>query len=160
VVQSGGVATNLTLNDGTLEVASGGLTSGQLTFGQSSAGSTLVLDAGASLNALVAGFGVFEPGHGTGVKPNEIDLPGIVCGTTKKRSAHRSLTEGGGNLSGTLRVTDGVHTVSIQLLGQYTASEFAAASDGNGGTVITYTASTQTGGPLGHSNTIASPVTS
>lgn len=160
VVQSGGVATNLTLNDGTLEVASGSLTSGQLTFGQSSAGSTLVLDAGASLNALVPGFGVFEPGYGTGVKPDEIDLQGIAFGTTKKSSAHLSFTEAAGNLSGTLAVTDGVHTVSIQLLGQYTASEFAAASDGNGGTLITYTSATQPGGHLGHSNTIASPVTS
>src|SRR5215831_6518941 len=160
LVQSGGLATGADLYGGTLEVASGGLTSGQLTFGQSSAGSTLVLDAGASLNALVAGFGTFEPGYGFGVKPDEIDMQGIAFGTTKKSAARVSFTEAASNLSGTLTVTDGVHTTSIQLLGQYTASEFATASDGNGGTLITYTSATQPGGHLGHSNTIASPVTS
>jgi hypothetical protein len=145
------------LYGGTLEVASGGLMGGQLTFGQDSAGSTLVLDAGAGLNALVAGFGTFEPGYGVGVKPDKIDLQGIAFGTTKKSQV--SFTEAASNLSGTLTVTDGVHTASIQLLGQYTASEFATASDGNGGTLVTYTSATQPGGHLGHSNTIAPPVT-
>src|SRR5262245_8628475 len=101
-----------------------------------------------------------EPGYGTGVKPDEIDLQGIAFGTTKKSSAHLSFTEAAGNLSGTLTVTDGVHTVSLELLGQYTASEFVAASDGHGGTLITYTSATQNGTHHGQSNAIAAAVTS
>jgi len=40
------------------------------------------------------------------------------------------------------------------------ASEFVAASDGHGGTLITFTTATQPGGHLGHSNAVAAPVTS
>jgi hypothetical protein len=138
----GGLATGVDLYGGTLEVASGGLVSGQLTFGQDSAGSTLVLDAGASLNVLVAGFGTFEPGYGVGVKPDKIDLQGISFGTTKKSQV--SFTEAAGNLGGTLTVTDGVHTANIALIGQYTASEFALSNDGHGGTLITFEASSST----------------
>ena len=63
-------------------------------------------------------------------------------------------------LSGTLNVTDGVHTASIQLLGYYMASEFATAGDGHGGTLITFTSATSTNGGHGHGNAIVSPVTS
>jgi hypothetical protein len=45
-----------------------------------------------------------------------------------------SLTETAGNT--TLKVTDGVHTANITLLGQYSASSFAMASDNDGGTLI------------------------
>jgi hypothetical protein len=34
-------------------------------------------------------------------------------------------------------VSDGTHTASLTLIGQYTATSFAAASDGHGGTMIT-----------------------
>ena len=34
-------------------------------------------------------------------------------------------------------MTDGIHTANIALLGSYTASAFAASSDGHGGTLIT-----------------------
>ena len=62
----------------------------------------------------------------------------------------RSFTEAASTLSGTLTVSDGLHTASIQLLGDYTASEFAAASDGNGGTLITFTSATVMAGGNGH----------
>jgi hypothetical protein len=45
------------------------------------------------------------------------------------------------------------------LLGQYTASEFVAASDGHGGTLITYASATTSTSGHGHGNAIASPVT-
>jgi hypothetical protein len=32
--------------------------------------------------------------------------------------------------------TDGVHSATITLLGQYTAGQFTSASDGHGGTLI------------------------
>src|SRR5207248_3814942 len=37
---------------------------------------------------------------------------------------------------GTLNVTDGTHTASIALLGNYMASSFTTASDGHGGTAV------------------------
>jgi hypothetical protein len=39
--------------------------------------------------------------------------------------------------TGNLNLSDGVHAASIQLLGQYTPSQFTFASDGHGGTLIT-----------------------
>ena len=38
--------------------------------------------------------------------------------------------------SGTLMVSDGAHSASIALLGNYLAATFVAASDGNGGTSV------------------------
>jgi hypothetical protein len=48
-----------------------------------------------------------------------------------------SFKEAQGHLSGTLTVTDGTHTASLTLLGQYSAQNFTLASDGHGGTMIT-----------------------
>ncbi|MCW5737528.1 MAG: hypothetical protein KIS73_25615 [Enhydrobacter sp.] len=36
-----------------------------------------------------------------------------------------------------LRISDGTHSATIQLLGNYTASQFAFSSDGHGGTLVT-----------------------
>jgi hypothetical protein len=41
-----------------------------------------------------------------------------------------------GNTGGTLTVSDGTHTASLSLLGQYSAADFALSSDGHGGTLI------------------------
>jgi len=147
VVQSGGIAQNVAQTGGILELASGGLLN---EVGFRGAGS-LVLDASASFHGLVAGFGTSD----------QIDLLDVafVSATTKRGAqTHLSFTEAASNLSGTLTVTDGVHTASIQLLGQYTASEFATASDGHGGTLVTFTSATTVTG--GHGHSIASPVTS
>ena len=84
----------------------------------------------------------------------------MSAATKRGQQSNLSFTEAASNLSGTLTVTDGVHTASIQLLGQYTASEFAAASDGHGGTLITFTSATTATGGHSHGNAIASPVTS
>jgi hypothetical protein len=40
---------------------------------------------------------------------------------------------------GTLTVSDGAHTASIALLGQFAAAGFQAAADNDAGTMITYT---------------------
>ena len=149
LVQSGGVAQNVTLASGTLEVASGGSVN-EVGF----QGGSLVLDASANFHGLVAGFGASD----------QIDLRdvGFVTATSTKKGqqSYLSFTEAASNLSGTLTVNDGTHTANIQLLGQYAASEFTAASDGNGGTLITFTSATLTTGGHGHGNAIASPVTS
>jgi autotransporter passenger strand-loop-strand repeat protein len=148
ILQSGGVTQGVTISGGTLEVANGGVLSGAFLETGS-----LVLDASASFHGLVAGFGASD----------QIDLRdvGFVTATTKKgQQNYLSFTEAASNLSGTLTVNDGAHTANIQLLGQYTASEFTAASDGNGGTLITFTSATLTTGGHGHGNAIASPLTS
>jgi hypothetical protein len=76
---------------------------------------------------LVAGFaspkGVIE----------EIDLEDISFG--KKTKEH--FQEAKGHLSGTLTVTDGTHTATLTLLGQYSTGNFTLSSDGHGGTLIT-----------------------
>ena len=132
LIQSGGVVHSAFIVDGTLEVASGGILDQVSLPGLG----TLVLDASTSFHGLVAGFGYLTA---EGLQSGEIDLRDIGFGTTKKSPTHLTFTEAASNLSGTLTVTDGVHTANIALLGQYTASEFVAASDGFGGTAITFT---------------------
>ena len=103
-------------------MASGGSTGGgAVTF--AGGGSTLVLDASASFGGLVAGFGGSDG----------IDLKDIAFGA----STSVSFVEAGGGSSGTLTVTDGIHTAHIELLGQYTAASFASTGDGGTGTLIT-----------------------
>jgi autotransporter passenger strand-loop-strand repeat protein len=151
LVASGGIMTGATISAGTLEVASGGAMASpsEVAF---AGGGTLQLDGG-------TGFGWYVAGFGTG---DQIDLRDVafVPATTKKGAqSNLSFTQASA-ASGTLTVTDGVDTASIQLLGQYTASEFVAASDGHGGTLITYTSATTATTGHGHGNSIASPVTS
>jgi len=50
----------------------------------------------------------------------------FMIATKKGAQTHLSFTEAASNLSGTPTVTDGVHTASLELLGQYTASQFVA----------------------------------
>jgi len=71
-----------------------------------------------------------------------------------------SFTGAASNRSGRLTVTDGVHTASIQRLGQYVASEFVVAGDRHGCTPITVTSVTQPGATSATGNAIAMPVTS
>jgi autotransporter passenger strand-loop-strand repeat protein len=118
LVESGSIDSAVTISGGTFEVAGGGVTgSGPVTF---AGGGTLQLDASVSFGGLVAGFGALD----------QLDLRDIAVGS----NTHVSFTEASGGASGTLTVTDGVHTANIELLGQY--SQFAAASDNNGGTII------------------------
>jgi hypothetical protein len=46
------------------------------------------------------------------------------------------MQKAGKNLSGTLTVTDGMHTANLTLLGQYAAGQYTSATDGHGGTLI------------------------
>jgi hypothetical protein len=75
----------------------------------------------AHFSGVISGFGV----------PGGIDLRDIAFGT----STTIGYTDSGG--SGTLTVSDGTHTATINLLGQYTAGNFTKQTDGNGGTLIT-----------------------
>ena len=48
-----------------------------------------------------------------------------------------------GGTGGTLTVSDGTHSASLALLGQYAAADFATAADTSGGTVVTLADPTQ-----------------
>src|SRR5262249_25050175 len=134
-----------TLYGGTLEVQSGGLV-GDLLFGADGGiGGTLMLDASASFHGVLRGFGDYG-------QPHQIDFADISFGTTtsKKSQTKVSFTEAASTLSGTLTVSDGLHTANVQLVGDYIPSNFVAASDGNGGTLVTFTSATVVPGGHGH----------
>jgi hypothetical protein len=82
---------------------------------------TLQLDQSSSFHGTVAGF----------AGQDRIDLADIAFGN------QTSFAYQAGGAGGTLSVSDGVHTASLALLGQYTAASFALAADGHGGTMIT-----------------------
>jgi len=96
------------------------------------AGGTLQLDASASFArdaVSIAGFG------GNDV----LDLQDILHDAAHTTTlAYSPINPGfGGSTSGTLTVSDGTHTASLLLFGQYSASSFVVqGGDGNGGTLI------------------------
>jgi autotransporter passenger strand-loop-strand repeat protein len=119
-VFSGGSIDGATISSGTLVLSSGAVANGGTIDFVS--GGTLVLDGTGAYNFLVAGFGV----------PDEIDLAAInFASATKSYSGNAS--------SGTLMVSDGTHSVSIALLGHYSAASFTLGpeSGGGSGTVVT-----------------------
>lgn len=100
-------------------------------------GAALQLDHSTAFIGEIAGFGGADT----------IDLRDVIfgSGTTLGYKANSS------NAGGTLVVSDGTHTSALALLGQYTATSFAVASDGHGGTIIaSASAATQ-------ANTLAPP---
>ncbi len=135
-----GTASGTTLDGGTLEVFSGGAINGATissglvelqsgaTAGSSTitfaGGGTLKLDATGTYGSLVAGFAV----------PDAFDLSAISFASATKPYA-------GDTSSGTLTVSDGANSVSLLLLGNYTAASFnlGAESGGGTGTVVTDT---------------------
>jgi autotransporter passenger strand-loop-strand repeat protein len=119
-VQDGGVATNTTIGSGGTEYVHGGSTANGVTFAGPSA--ALVLDHADSFTGAISGW---QDG-------DSIDLGDIRFGadTTLAYVANEA------NTGGTLTVSDGSHVASLALLGQYTAADFALASDGLGGSLI------------------------
>ena len=133
---SGGTASAATISGGTLEIMSGGSTgAGAVTFA-SSGGGILQLDSSLTYGGLVAGF----------AQPDLLDLRDIAytSGVTTATWAPS------GPSSGTLTVTDGVHSANLTLLGQYSTPDFHVSSDGFGGTFVS--------DPPVSSNTNQSPI--
>ncbi len=118
VVQAGGTLDGATVADGTLIIQSGG-TAGTSTIVVSDGG-LLKLDNAAAFGATISGF----------AGSDHIDLADIAFG------ASTTLGYSGTATSGTLTVSDGIHSAALHLLGQYSAGSFALLSDGNGGTVV------------------------
>lgn len=120
-IVSGATSTNTHLDGGTEHVYSGGLA--QNVDFDGSAGSTLVLDNPAGLTGTIANFG----------SDDYIDFRNTVISSVDVDSSN--------NLTVT---TDGGQSYSWALLGQYAASSFVLASDGVGGTALSYVPQQQT----------------
>jgi hypothetical protein len=131
-------------NTGTIDVVSGTLVfqravSNSATF---QLGGTATLDF---LNTVASGSGmqfIQQDGtlevQGTGLFAAQVS--GFVAGETIDAAA---VLYGLGPTvqfaAGTLTVNDGTHATSFNMLGTYTANSFHLATDGHGGTAITYT---------------------
>ena len=96
-----------------------GAYSGTISF--AGASGTLTIDHAANFTGHVAGQ------LATG---DVIDLADVTAG------AGATISYSGNNSAGTLTVSDGTHTASIALLGNYSLANFTASSDGHGGTSV------------------------
>ncbi len=104
------------------------------------AGETLELASPYSGNLLFAGAtGTLKIDHSSSFSGtiggqlaigDVIDLADITAGASAK------ISYSGNNSPGTLTVSDGTHTASIALLGNYSLANFTASSDGHGGTSV------------------------
>jgi hypothetical protein len=119
---SGGTTVGTTISGGTLEVTSGA-TGGNVTF---ASGGILQLDSLIAFGGTISDFTLGDP----------IDLRGLAYTSGTTNLSWTQLTTGA-NASGTLTVSSGATVETLTLLGQYTAANFSATSDGVGGTLIT-----------------------
>ncbi len=101
----------------TLEL--GSLFSGTISF--AGATGTLKIDNSSSFSGKIAGQLAIG---------DVLDLTDVTAG------AAATIGYTGNNSPGTLTVSDGIHTASIALLGNYSLANFTAASDGHGGTSV------------------------
>ena len=112
-----------------------------------SAGS-LVVGAGASVELTGAYSGTisFAASTGTLTIDNSANFSGKIAGqlaigdvidlTTITAGANATIAYSGNNSPGTLTVSDGTHTASLALLGNFSLANFIASSDGHGGTSV------------------------
>jgi Bacterial Ig-like domain len=123
----GGVSPTLSVNAlNPTQVVSAGETlelaspySGTISF--AGATGTLKIDNSSSFSGTIAGQLVIG---------DVIDLADITAGASAK------ISYSGNNSPGTLTVSDGTHTASIALEGNYSLANFTASSDGHGGTAV------------------------
>jgi hypothetical protein len=112
-------------------------------------GETVALGAGSSQNAEFTGLtGTLQLGNAQSYggqisgfgSQDQIDLGDIAFAGHPTIGGYAPMTLGyaanSDNTGGTLTVSDGIHVANLALIGQYTATSFVAASDGQGGTII------------------------
>lgn len=121
-VLSGGVANDTTIDTGGTQYVHAGGAAHDVTF--AGAAGTLALDESSGFTGTISGW---EFG-------DRIDLGDIVFNEATTTLAY---SENATQTGGTLTVSDGLNSVSLSLLGQYSAADFAASADGHGGTLIT-----------------------
>lgn len=116
-------------NAGTLKIDAAGTVEVERSIGIgqkvlfSGQGGRLRIDSANQFAASVSGF--------TG--SDVINLATIATG------AGTTVSFSGNTTQGTVKVTDGTHTASINLFGQYVAAGFHLAADAHGGSALTYT---------------------
>lgn len=120
-VQSGGSADDTTIGSGALAFVHSGGTMDDVIFAGPNA--SLVLAQASALTGTISGWQDHD----------SIDLGDILFGDGVTSFAYAQNSD---NSGGTLSVSDGTHTASLSLLGQYSAADFALSSDGHGGTLI------------------------
>ena len=98
--------------------------------GSDSAGSVTVTFAGSTGTLKIDDASSFTGTVGQLAIGDVIDLADVTAG------ASATIGYTGNNSPGTLAVSDGTHTASIALLGNYSLASFSASSDGNGGTSV------------------------
>ncbi|HEV2159967.1 beta strand repeat-containing protein [Bradyrhizobium sp.] len=121
-VQSGGSADDTTIGSGGLAFVHAGGTIDDVIFAGSNA--SLVLAQASAFTGTISGWQDHD----------SIDLGDILFSDGVTSLAYAA---NGDNSGGTLTVSDGTHTASLSLLGQYSAADFALSADGHGGTLIT-----------------------
>jgi hypothetical protein len=132
-VFAGGTLNGATIEGGQLELLSGS-TAGSSTIGFGGGG-TLKIDAAGAYNFLVAGFAAHDA----------LDLSAIEFASARENYS-------GNTASGTLTVSDGTHSVSLLLLGNYSAANFTLGAESGGatGTVVAEQPTIITLGAAGH----------
>ena len=113
-----------------------------------SASNTVAVGAGATLelNSPFSGTVSFATSSGTLKIDNSSNFGGSIAGQLAvgdvidladiNFSSNTTIHYSGNNSSGTLTVSDGVHTASIALQGNYSLANFTMMSDGHGGTSV------------------------
>jgi len=111
-------------------------------------GEPLTIDNGSTLELATADSGIvtFAGGTGTLKIDNSSGFTGAIGGQLAigdvidfadiTTGANATIGYSGNNSPGTLTVSDGTHTASIALLGNYSLGNFTASSDGHGGTSV------------------------
>jgi hypothetical protein len=102
-----------------------GAASAESTSFASGAAGTLKLDQSSSFSGVVIGFAAGD----------SLDLADIAFSP----GATLGFSENTGGTGGMLSLSDGVHTATIALMGQYAAASFRDGADAGGGSIITYT---------------------
>ncbi|HYM03735.1 MAG TPA: hypothetical protein VET85_12365, partial [Stellaceae bacterium] len=106
---------------GSREIELFGASTASVSFAPGDTG-TLKLDASTQFGGTVAGLAL----------GNHLDLADIAFGA----GTTLGYAPNGADTGGTLTVSDGAHTASLALLGQYMAASFVMSGDGHGGTSI------------------------
>jgi autotransporter passenger strand-loop-strand repeat protein len=120
VVFSGGHLSGATIAGGRLELQNA-VEAGSSTITFAGSG-TLKLDVSSAFSGTIAGMAT---------SAQMLDLADIAFGSGP------TLGYAGNTLSGILTVSDGAHTATLALLGDYATANFHMANDGNGGTLVT-----------------------
>jgi autotransporter passenger strand-loop-strand repeat protein len=120
---AGSVDSGATISGGTVEITSGAVESGTVTFAASTG--LLKLDDSRHFGAQISGFGLSD----------QLDLTDIA---DDHGQATLAFSEAADNTSATIQVSDGTNTATVTLLGQYLTGQIRiAGGDGVHGTLIT-----------------------